>query len=365
MKHRTKQNIKKGIKSIIPGVKNLVLRNTSELLRPKWLWFEVTDRCNCHCQFCNIWRQKPTENILTSEEINKAFSDNLFKDLKYVLLSGGEPVIRLDIKEVILAIHQALPKATIQLSTNGLLAERVVDVVRFAIDEHNIDFEVGVSLDGIGEKHDKIRGIKGLFNKIDWLLHELVALRNIYKDKLNLMVGFVLTDSTVPSLERVKKYTQKMNVPFGVQWYNESSYYDNLGKNLLNSSEPLIKAVSSLKPTIINEMGLKLLRGKSIKFPCFAMYTFCLLECNGNIIPCFNLWNYKIGNVRKSSLAEIWYSSEAKKARSVIKNCQGCLNGCGAGWSFESCILPILPFYIKRELGLLKLKNKLSNVRSS
>jgi MoaA/NifB/PqqE/SkfB family radical SAM enzyme len=346
--------MKNRISEIAPGIKNLILRNTCELLYPKWLWFEVTDKCNCKCNFCNIWRQNSAKNVLTPAEIDKTFSDKLFQGLKYILLSGGEPVIRPDIKDVIAAIHKSVPKATIQLSTNGFLAERILDVVKFAIEEQNINFEVGVSLDGIGQEHDKIRGRDGVFNKVDWLLKELVVLRNIYNNQLSLAVGFVLTDANLFSMEKVKEYTQKMNLSLSVQWYNQSPYYGNIGKSLLNDSEFLISSIHSSSSTIINEMGLRLLKGKSIKFPCFAMYTFCLLDCSGDIIPCFNLWDSKIGNVRKISPTDIWHSRQAKESRKVVKNCRGCLNGCGVGWSFESCVLPFLPFYIKRGLGLFK-----------
>jgi MoaA/NifB/PqqE/SkfB family radical SAM enzyme len=349
IKHPIKKNIERGMK-FISSVKNLVLRNTSELLKPKWLWFEVTDKCNCHCKFCNIWQKKPTEHILTPDEIERIFSSELFRGLKHILLSGGEPVIRTDIKEVILAIHRALPKAKIVLGTNGLLADRVLDVVKFAIEQCNIDFTVGVSLDGFQKDHDEARGIKGLFDKVDYLLHNLTLLKAKYGNKLNIAVGFVLTDFTFPSLNKVKLYIKELNIPLSmlnIQWYNESSYYNNIGRKLLHNNKSLDRIIHSQEPSIINEMGLNSLNGKSIKFPCFAMYTFCLLKCNGDIVPCFNFWDFKAGNVRKNTPTEIWHSLQSKKARRFVKDCSGCLNACGVGWSFESCILSFLPLYIK------------------
>jgi len=89
------------------------------------------------------------------------------------------------------------------------------------------------------------------------------------------------------------------------------------------------------------------LSGKSIKFSCFAMYTFCVLKCNGDIVPCLNLWDMKAGNVREKSPADIWHSYEAKKVRKIIKSCDGCLNSWGAPWSFSSSFYPILLFYLK------------------
>lgn len=264
-------------------------------------------------------------------------------------------MLRPDIKEVVLAIHRAVPKARIQLSTNGSLAEQVIELVKFAVEEHNIDFELGVSLDGLGEDHDRLRGIKGLFDKINWLLPQMVKLKESYGDKFNYSVGFVLVDSTVNSLIRVKEYVEKMGIPFNVQWYNESSYYDNIGKNLLKGGDSLPDVIiKNLKPSITNTLAIKSLKGESIKFPCFSMYTFCLLECNGNMLPCFNMWDFKVGNTREFTPTEIWHSARAKEARSIVKKCQGCSNGCAIGWSFESSIFPAMPFYIKRGINKIR-----------
>jgi MoaA/NifB/PqqE/SkfB family radical SAM enzyme len=226
-------------------------------------------------------------------------------------------------------------------------------VVKSAI-KYNINIGVGVSLEGIGENHDLVRGVRGLFGKVDWLLHELLALRNNAGDKLSITVGFVLSDLTLPALEEVKTYIQKLDVPLHVQWYNEASYYDNIGEHLLCNTELIIEAVRLLLPTPIHEMGIKLLRGQSIKFPCFALYTFCLLKCNGDIVPCFDFWDVKIGNVRESSPSLIWHSTEAKKARRMVKECQGCLNACGVGWSFGASFYPLLLHRFKRILRITK-----------
>jgi len=338
--------IVRGVKGVVYGAKNLILRATSESLRPKWLWFGITDKCNSRCIYCDIWRKKPTKDVLTPEEIEKTLSDPIFRDVEYILNSGGESTLRRDLEDIILAEHKALPKARIQLSTNGLLPDRVINVVKSAI-THNINIDVGTSLDAIGEEHDSIRGVKGNFEKVDWLLHELVALRENYGNKISVGFGFTLTNRTLPYLEEVRAYAQRLNVDCLVQWYNESSFYSNTGKNLSSNDDSITKAIQSLPNSITREMWLKWLMGKPIKFQCFAMYTFCVLKCNGDISPCLSLWDVKVGNVRESSPTEIWHSADAKKARKIIKNCQGCLNSWGTGWSFNSSFYPILSFYLR------------------
>jgi len=331
-------------KSTVVGIKNLILRSTTELLKPTQIVYMVTDRCNSRCIHCNIWRQEPVKNPLTPKEVEQVFSDELFRDVKYVLCTGGEPSIRNDLQDIILSIHRALPKSTIQLSTNGLLPDRVIEVVKTTI-KHNICFDVGVSLDGIGEEHDKIRGVKGNFEKADRLIHELVELRKSDNNKLRISAGIVLSDLTLHSLPEVRLYVKRLNVDLTEAWYNEASFYDNIGKNVF--SNQLIEAVKLQPSSPLQEVWLKALRGKSIKFPCFAMYTFCVLKCNGDIVPCLNLFDMKAGNIGEKSPTDIWHSYEMKKVRKIVKNCQGCLNSWGAPWSFGSSYYPILLFYLR------------------
>lgn len=90
-------------KRTITGFKNLILRSTSEVLKPTQIVYMVTDRCNSRCVHCNIWRKEPTKNPLSSREVEQVFSDDLFEDVKYVLCTGGEPAVRNDLQDIILS----------------------------------------------------------------------------------------------------------------------------------------------------------------------------------------------------------------------------------------------------------------------
>jgi MoaA/NifB/PqqE/SkfB family radical SAM enzyme len=333
------------INNTLNGTRNLLFRKINKPLKPKWIVFMPTDKCNSRCIHCNIWKNKSVEkNPLTPEEIGKIFSDDLFEEVEYVMCTGGEVTLREDLEEIFLRLQKALPKARLQLSTNGLLPERVTKVVNTAM-KNNIYFSVGVSLDGIGEDHDRIRGIKGNFEKVDRLIHELVKMRKIHKERLNISAGIVLSDLTLNSLSEVRSYTNKLNINLEEQWYNQSSFYDNIEKNIITNQ--LINAIKSQPISPLQDNWLKLLNGNSIKFTCFAMNTFCILKCNGDIVPCLNLFNIKAGNVREKSATEIWHSYEMKKVRNIVANCKGCLNSWGVGWSFVSSYYPILQFYLK------------------
>jgi len=349
--------IGKYLQDLIAAPQNLILRAMNKPSKIKWLWFGVTDRCNSRCVHCNIWKT-PNINIkdlITLEEIEKTFKDPLLKDLEAVYLSGGEVVLREDNKELIKIINKYVPRANIALSTNGLLPDKVIETTKFAV-ENKIPFSVGISLDGIGEKHDSIRGVKGNFEKIDYLLKELVKIREKYGcDNLALTLGLTLSDFALPNVKEVEEYAKKLNIELLVQWYNNSSYYENTKDNIATKNDEITKVVKSLSHSPLNEMWLKSLKtGKLTKFPCFAMNTFCVLQWDGSISPCLSLWGTRVGSVKNNTFSEIWYGQKAMDVRKAIKNCEGCLNSWGVGWSFTSGFFPNLFFKLKHPVILFK-----------
>ena len=316
--------------------------------------FEVTDACNSRCKHCNIWHSKTTKDILTCKEIEKIFSNNHFKDLEKVIITGGEPVLRHDLEEIILLIHKILPNIRVALSTNGLLPQRVIDVIKTAI-EHDVLIDVGVSLDGIREKHDSIRGVRGNFEKVDYLLHELALLRKKH-EYLGIVVAHTLSNLTVDTFKETMEYAQSLNVGFLYQLYDEAPYYHNIKPNRNQDNYNLIKTIQQLPPSFYNEAMLTFLKRNSLNFQCFAMKTFFSLRCNGDIAPCLRLGDVRVGNVKENSFSEVWHSEAAKKARKLVKNCKGCPNQWAIEWSLNPNFLSFLGLILrvkrKKLLGL-------------
>lgn len=328
------------------GNKNLVLAALNKKLKPRWIWFGVTDRCNSHCTHCSIWKQAPTVNPLTLEEIKKAFSDPLFNQVETIINSGGEAILRGDIVEIIKLEHELFPKASLDLSTNGIAADRALSVVQ-AIMAAGIKINVGISLDGIGEKHDKIRGVEGNFRQVDYLINKLLDIKKKYPGLLSLVFGFTLSDFTLDEWRQVKQYADEKGVEFMMQWYNQSSFYKNSKAESEDNISRMAAAVKSQANTIIREKWLKLLKGEPIKFNCYAAKSFFALRCDGAIVPCLNYWDSVLGNVRENSPSEIWRSARADKVRREIKNCPGCLNSWGVEWSMTTVFYPRLMFYLR------------------
>ena len=339
------------------GNKNIILKLIHRPLKPRWIWFEVTDLCNSHCTHCQIWAKKEHAQPLTLAEIRKIFSDPILRNVESVINSGGEAILRPDIIEILKMEHELFPKALLDLSTNAIWAERALEVVTDVL--HNgVKLNVGISLDGVGERHDQIRGVPGNFQKVDFLIARLKELRAQYPQLLTITVGFTLSRLTINEYWKVKEYCQVVGVDeFAVQWYNQSSFYGNEARSTEDESdirEELKKIINDQPLSTTRERWLKLLNGKSIKFNCFAGNSFFAMKCDGTIVPCLTYWDNVIGNARNQSVSEIWHSAQAAQVRQIVAHCPGCLNSWGLGWSASTNFYPRIAFFMKHPQEIIK-----------
>jgi len=126
---------------------------------PVLVHFEVTMRCNARCGFCDYWKT-PAEARATEL---KSFADAArFYNPMLVTFTGGEPLLRRDLEEIVAAVRDAIRLNYIMLITHGgmLSVERARSLWNAGVDQFNI------SLDYLDGRHDDARGIPGLTGKI-------------------------------------------------------------------------------------------------------------------------------------------------------------------------------------------------------
>lgn len=127
--------------------------------RPVLVHFEVTLRCNAHCGFCDYWKTDPS---VRKSEL-KSFADAArFFNPMMITYTGGEPMLRRDLEDIVAAVNNAVKIQYSMLLTHGgmLTAERAKSLWDAGIHQFNI------SLDFLDERHDRARGIPGLTAKI-------------------------------------------------------------------------------------------------------------------------------------------------------------------------------------------------------
>ena len=321
-------------------------------IKPKYLWLETTDRCNSKCITCNIWKKPHVlgKDLLSTSDLCHCLKDPLMANIKYILNSGGEPTL-INLEDIIEVEHSILPKASLQISSNALLPNRLAQAIEYAMSIGVKHLDVGLSIDGIGETHDRLRGVEGNFAKLELTLELLKRMREKYPNRIFVTMGSTLTDITAQEAEKLYAYSQKINVSFMWHWFNSSQFYENRNSKLAIDKGTL-KVISEYPfRSLYVDMWQKSLETKQLpKFRCRSLETFMVIRCNGDVVPCLSCWNESIGNIKQQELSTIWKSVSANIERLKIKSCSGCLNSWGYGWSVPETYYPILFDLLKRKL---------------
>lgn len=151
----------------------------------KLVIFFVTSVCNAKCRTCFYWEELNQRGDLTWDEIKKLSSTMpQFTDL---WLSGGEPMLRKELPEILHLFYTNNGIRWTNLPTNGLLPERTAEwVARICTENPELQLDLNVAMDGLHSLQDSIRAVPGNFDKT---LETLEALQPCRQKFTNLRVN--------------------------------------------------------------------------------------------------------------------------------------------------------------------------------
>jgi MoaA/NifB/PqqE/SkfB family radical SAM enzyme len=162
--------------------------------RPVLVHFEVTLRCNARCGFCDYWK---TPAAARADEL-KSFADAArFFNPMLVCFTGGEPLLRRDLEELVAAVDASIRLKYVTLITHGgmLSVERALSLRDAGINQFSI------SLDYLDGRHDTARGIPGLTERIFGAVDAMRA-RGIDNIRFNTVIKDDNLDQLLPIVER-------------------------------------------------------------------------------------------------------------------------------------------------------------------
>lgn len=132
--------------------------------RPLTVSIEVTKRCNARCDFCDYWKTHDRDEMEDFTGVVRRFEPLV------VVITGGEPMLRRDLVQIVRAIKELPGFRYLTLLTHGgLLADtKVRDLVSAGVNQINI------SMNYPDARQDKERGIPGLFEKLERTVPRMV-----------------------------------------------------------------------------------------------------------------------------------------------------------------------------------------------
>jgi radical SAM protein with 4Fe4S-binding SPASM domain len=303
---------------------------------------------------CNIW-QHPTEK---SSEI-KASDLTTLPKLKFINLTGGEPFIREDLAEIVEECYKHTDR--IVISTSGGFEDRVI-----ALAKRFPKIGIRISIEGLSQKNDELRGRPGGFDKG---LRTLLTLKQMgLKD-----IGFGCTVSNNNSHDMLSLY--QLSLSLGMEFATASfhnSYYFHKDDNVVTNKEEVCANFKTLINWQLKEkhpkswfraffnMGLiNYIEGGRRMLPCEAGSANFFIDPSGEVYPCNGLekkyWKESMGNIHDADFMTIWNSEQAEKVRSMVRRCP---KNC---WMVGTAS-PVMHKYIKHP-AKWALKNKLRSLQ--
>ncbi|MDR1962115.1 MAG: putative heme d1 biosynthesis radical SAM protein NirJ2, partial [Gracilibacteraceae bacterium] len=298
--------------------------------------WNTTNACNLYCAHCYRDAGPKAANELSTAEGKTLLSQIAEAGFKIMIFSGGEPLMRPDIYELVR--HAAQCGLRPVFGTNGTLIEpesaaRLKEAGAVCI---------GVSLDSLDQaKHDELRGRRGSWEEA------VRGMRHCRSAGLAFQVHTTVMGWNDMEIEALTDFAVREGavahhvfflVPAGraadiEQESLRAEQYESLLTRILRKQQ---EVEIELKPTcapqftrIAKQLGIKTRFTKG----CLAGAAYCIIGPGGDVQPCAYM-NIKLGNVRERSFVDIWRNSPVLAELRTLNfegDCGGCAykNTCG------------------------------------
>lgn len=297
---------------------------------PEIVHIDVTGKCNLRCKHCRNnmrnFRKEYSFNVLKkrlAELINEC------RTIKWVKISGGEPLLYENLFELIAFLHQNNIRTILQ--TNGVLLnnDNVKKLKQVGLTKVQISFEGATA-----QTHEFIRG-KGTFNKV------VEATRLLVKSKIPFAIRVTITKYNIREIENMVRLAKRLKaceigfrrvIPVGraaskkldisnmeyAEFLNSLSTLERKYSFPIFCGDPIANSLGLNKNFLIEKEGLEL-------GGCTICVNSLCITSDGFVTPC-SMINLRLADLLKSKIMDVWKSNYFfKKMREKnIKKCKNC-----------------------------------------
>ena len=283
----------------------------------------VTYRCNARCSMCNRYKapSKPEEEI-SVETIRK------LPEMNFVNVTGGEPFIRTDLGDIIEELYKKTDRVVV--STNGFFTDRII-----AMCERFPTLGIRISIEGLEETNNEIRGLPDGYNRGYTTLKKLVEMK--HPD-----VGFGMTvqDRNAKDLVPLYRISNEMNMEFATATLHNSFYFVE-ARNIIhdrsmvarNFEDLINELLASSSPkkwfrAYFNHGLINYIYGQKRLLPCDMSVDTFFIDPYGDVMPCNGTKEKEVmGNLNTCFWDELWQGEQADAVRRRV-SCGGCGREC-------------------------------------
>jgi radical SAM protein with 4Fe4S-binding SPASM domain len=356
--------LKKTIKSIVVPTRERKNDPSYKTSLPTSLGIKLTNRCNLRCKHCYQWNEEgyhhemdeATQNLDIDVEIVKKLLEDTREMNSRLYLWGGEPLFHKKFAQIAELLENDMRDTTI--CTNGYLIDKYLE----PLIKISSKLELLIAIEGFEKEHDLIRG-KGAFKTTIEQINRLVELREqgIYQGIIS--VHSVINDNMIGKLYELMEFFEETGIDLvllcfpwfishdtsnkmddyfteNFNWLHDindtkSSWHafkyqidpqniDALMDDLKRINKRVWKTRVRYQPGLDFDEIENFIRGNEMKTrcadQCLVLSTRVDITPTGNVSACKFFAEFSVGNLKDSSLAEIWNSESYDKVRKTINS---------------------------------------------
>lgn len=316
-----------------------ILKRSLTPNRPYHAQWLLTSRCNYRCRGCNVWRERRKRQEISTDDVRKGL--DVLRDLGVIeiVLSGGNPLLRDDIDEI---IEYASRFFVTTIYDNGSIALKKVDALR------NADF-VSISLDTLDEKKfDYIRGTKGAWS------NAMNTIEKLHDEDISVGVSPTISQLNLHEILDFTRYFTDRSIPV---WYCLYAYdYPSenpmfgIGKKAdefeITDTEAMAKVCDGLTQMKKERQGVFIttktldalkhyfLTGQRT-WKCKALRSFLMVDSFGRVAGCHR--QEPVASVLE--LKDVWDGSRFDDLRDKYSQCSQCTYLCYIFYSIHGSVI--------------------------
>lgn len=239
-----------------------------------------TYSCNLKCRFCDLWKRESSE--LSTQGVKRLMDEFYGLGTLSWYFGGGEPLLRKDIKELVLYAKKLGFYVT--MNTNGLLVPENISWLK------NVDL-VGVSLDGPKGIHEKLRGM-GTYDRT------INAIKLLKKENVDFYIASLITKNILQNNLEGLRVLLDLSLSLDAKIAFLPLFDDKFNKGKIEPIRPseaefqeVIHILIEYKKKhprnlLMSRPTLKSYMSPDKPFKCDAGGTFCTVFPDGKIAAC-------------------------------------------------------------------------------
>jgi sulfatase maturation enzyme AslB (radical SAM superfamily) len=333
-------------------------------IHPTVLIFHCTFVCDARCEMCWNWKRGDRKTDMTLADIDTTFQSGLWKHIENANVSGGEPTTRNDLVDIARIMLDRLPRLRkFGLNTTGLTPHRGIPMLTKIVEmchERNIIFSTRVSIDGVGEMHNRVRSVKRGFEKANETIRAMQELQKKYS--FNFGISTTIFHTNLDDAENILAWakSENLDIVFNMVRFTEPM----LGNTeLAQDIAPHGEEEERMRQFFLDRVRKdSVLDGQNYVYmhyadmiangyhrlaPCPFQTQGIMLNPDGGLFFCEN--SEVIGNVKDTDPEELYFSAAGQAHRDFIRDekCPTCLSPCQMNVAAIKQVAPYAKFLVR------------------